>query len=316
MLAPALALLPLLALAAPPPSPAPPAAGWSAPLTVSGTLDGATASTDVLVYRPAACPDDAPEDAPRCPLVVALHGWGHTPALYRDKGNLAALAERYGLVLAVPAMGKTVYETAFYPESKKRWAPIPGTRFVGEVLLPFLRAHLRVASDRAHTAVVGYSTGGRGAVLVAERYPEFAFAGSLSGTFDLLRLDPKDGEYKIHAVIYGPRKRHADRWRLDNGVSPDLLRGLRATALYAAHGLADKVVAPDQLDALRDALAAAALPAELVTVADAGHDWDFWNAQSEPLFASLARALGLVPAPSSPVPATPSPGASDPTSPR
>lgn len=266
--------------------------GWSEPLEVEGTVDGVTASTKLLVYLPrgyAAAPDR------RFPLVVALHGWKHTPQMYRDKGNLAELADRYGVVLAVPAMGTTVYETRFYPKSRRKWGKIPGTRFVAEVVVPWVRAHYRVAEERAHTAVIGYSTGGRGAVLLAEAYPElFAFAGSLSGTFDLMRLDPKDGEYKIHAVIYGRRSKHRERWERDNCVAPERVAGLRDTVIYAAHGADDTVVHPDQLDALRAAMGEGA-KATFTRVPGYGHTWAFWNSQSEPLFAALGRALALTP---------------------
>ncbi|PKN56428.1 MAG: hypothetical protein CVU56_16170 [Deltaproteobacteria bacterium HGW-Deltaproteobacteria-14] len=266
--------------------------GWSEPLAVSGTVGGARATTRVLVYLPRGYAARAP--GRRFPLVIALHGWNHAPELYRDKGDLGAFADRYGVVVAVPAMGKTVYETRFYPESSKRWGAVPGTPFVAEVLLPTLRARYAVAEDRAHTAVIGYSTGGRGAVLLAEAYPLFAFAGSLSGTFDLTRLDPGDGEYKIHALVYGPRRRFAERWERDNVVAAERLAGLRGVAVFAAHGADDAVVHPDQLYALRDALGAGA-HATFTVAAGQGHTWAFWNSQSEALFAALGRALGLAP---------------------
>lgn len=266
---------------------------WKA-LKVTGKLDGKSQTAAVLVYTP------APEDpAKKYPLVLALHGWNHTPEMFRDKGDLARYADQYGLVLAIPAMGKTVYETAFYPESKKKWGAIPGTRWVGEVVLPYLRKNLPIYDDRAHTAVVGYSTGGRGALLLAAAYPEFAFAGSSSGTFDLMRLDPKDGEYKIHAVIYGPREQFKDRWELDNVIAPARLDKLVGTVVYAAHSGQDIVVKPDQLEALREANAARAAPQKAVSaiialVPDGGpHDWPFWVGQWELMFRTLGKTLGL-----------------------
>ncbi len=234
-----------------PPATAPAAGRWSAPVQVTGTIDGTTATAPLLVYLPAGY---ALKGERKYPLVIALPGWNHSPELFRDKGELARQADTYGVVLAIPAMGKTIYETRFYKESKRTWAPVPGTRWVGEVVLPYLRAHYAVWGDRAHTAVLGYSTGGRGAVLLAEAYPEFAFAGSLSGTFDLMRLDPKDGEYRIHANVYGPREKVPERWTLDNCITPERLAKLAGTRLFIAHGDRDKVVRRDQLDALRDAL--------------------------------------------------------------
>jgi S-formylglutathione hydrolase FrmB len=280
---------------------------WTGPVKVTGKVDGKSMTQPMLVYLPRGYPPleaRATEDPARAvkkfPLVIALHGWNHSPELFRDKGTLATYADQYGVVIAVPAMGVTIYETAMYPESKRTWGAIPGTRWVGEVILPYLRANYAVAQDRAKTAVIGYSTGGRGAVLLAEAYPEFAFAGSASGTFDLMRLDPKDGEYKIHAVVYGPRDKFKDRWELDNCVSPARLAKLTGTALWIGHSAKDRSVPPDQLDALRDAVKAVpAIQAELVMSPEGGHTWEYWNSQWAAMFAAMAKALAL-PAPARP----------------
>lgn len=272
------------------PGPAPATGHWSESVKVSGTVDGASATAPMLVYLPAGY---ASKGDRKYPLVIALPGWNHTPELFRDKGELARWADQYGVVLAVPAMGKTIYETRFYPESQGTWAAVPGARWVGKVLLPYVRTHYAVWGDRAHTAIIGYSTGGRGAVLVAEAYPEFAFAGSLSGTFDLMRLDPKDGEYRIHAIVYGPREKFPERWKLDNCISPERLAKLAGTRLFIGHGDRDKVVPPNQLDALRDALRGnTSVQAEFVMTPGAGHDWAYWNGQWGALFQAMGAALG------------------------
>jgi len=130
--------------------------------------------------------------------------------------------------------------------------------------------------------------------LLAEAYPEFAFAGSASGTFDLMRLAPKEGEYKIHAVVYGPRDKFKDRWELDNCTSPARLAKLTGTQLFIAHSSQDKSVPPDQLDALRDALKGnTAIKAEFVMAPDGGHTWEYWNGQWGAMFGAMASALGL-----------------------
>jgi S-formylglutathione hydrolase FrmB len=287
--------------------PAPDAGRWLEPVKVTGKIDGKSVTAAMLIYVPRGYPaQSAPgggSAAPpvagdkKYPLVIALHGWNHSPELFRDKGELPRWADTYGVVLAVPAMGTTIYETALYPESKRAWAAVPGTRWVGEVILPYVRSHYAVWGDRAHTAVIGYSTGGRGAVLLAEAYPEFAFAGSASGTFDLMRLDPKIGEYKIHAVVLGPRDKFKDRWELDNCTSPARLAKLAGTQLFIAHSSQDKSVPPDQLDALRDALKGNAdVKAEFVMAPDGGHTWEYWNGQWGAMFGALAKALGLSPA--------------------
>ena len=267
---------------------------WTPAVKVTGKIDDKAMTAAMLVYLPRGYTADK-----KYPLVLALHGWNHSPEMFRDKGQLARWADAYGVVLAVPNMGVTIYETALYPETTRAWGAVPGTRWVGEVILPYMRAHYAVLADRAHTAVIGYSTGGRGAVLLAEAYPEFAFAGSSSGTFDLMRLAPKDGEYKIHAVVYGPRDKFKDRWELDNCIAPARLAKLAGTQLFIAHSAKDKSVPPDQLDALRDALKGGTIQAEFVMSPEGGHTWDYWNSEWGAMFAAMAKALGL-PAPASP----------------
>ena len=297
-------VLVILAIAHPA-SASPDTGRWTDPIKVTGKIDDKAATATLLVYLPRGYPaapaggkaSSAPAadtTAKKYPLVLALHGWKHSPEMFRDKGDLARWADTYGVVLAVPTMSTTIYETRLYPESKRAWGPVPGTRWVGEVILPYLRAHYAVHTDRAHTAVIGYSTGGRGAVLLAEAYPEFAFAGSASGTFDLMRLDPASGEYKIHAVVYGPRDKFKDRWELDNCTSPERLARLDGTQLFIAHGRKDTSVPPDQLDALREALQAhPAIKAEFVMSPDGAHTWEYWNGQWEAMFKAMAAALGI-----------------------
>lgn len=240
------------------------------------------------VYLPAASSAEA-----KLPLVVALPGWSHAPELWRQKSDLAPFAEKHGCLVAIPAMGKSVYETKFYPETKSPWTAAPGTPFIGETVVPFMRAKYAVLADREHTALIGYSTGGRGAVLVAEAYAaDISFAGSVSGTYDLMRLPPADGEYKIHAAMYGSRDTFRERWELDNIITPARLEKLSGTRLFIAHGDKDPVVKPDQLDALRDALKGRDVAADFTVVPGAGHDWKLWSSQWAPMFEAAARGWG------------------------
>jgi dipeptidyl aminopeptidase/acylaminoacyl peptidase len=257
---------------------------WSDTITIEGSMDGKPCTGTLRVYRPAGYAKDK-----ALPLLIALHGWGDSAVVWMEKGELAAFADKHQVVIAAPSMGKTIYETRFYPESRGTWTTAPGTRWVGEVILPYVRANFAVRQDRAGTGVFGYSTGGRGAVLLAEAYPEFAFAGSVSGTYDLMTLQASESEYKIHEVVYGPREKFKARWELDNVVTPARLAKLGDTQLFIAHGGKDAVVKPDQLESLRSALKGRG---EYVVVPQAGHDWAFWTSQWPRLFELAAATLG------------------------
>jgi len=126
----------------------------------------------VRVYLPAGLNPSAAHTV-RAPLVVALHGWNGKAEDW-DRPEITGIADRFGLILACPSMGRTVYESRFYPETRARWGPMPGAVFLTDVLLPFLRTRLPVRHDRSGTAIIGVSTGGRGAVVAALRSKSLA----------------------------------------------------------------------------------------------------------------------------------------------
>jgi S-formylglutathione hydrolase FrmB len=263
-----------------------PSGRWSevrvtAPATLAG---GKVFHGQVLVYTPVTVGKGP------APLLLVLHGWNGTAAEWKQRAETAAVlafADERGVIVAVPTMGRTVWESRFYPESRGRWGRVPGAVWLGEVVLPRLRAVLPVRKDRGGTAILGNSTGGRGAIVLAQRYPEFGAVASLSGTYDFGRLPAAAGEHKIHAVVFGPRARFPERWREEDTVGDAKLERLRGVRLYLAHGGGDKVVGADQLRSFEQHLGRLAIPATVVIDPAAGHDWKFWGAQLRPALEAL-----------------------------
>jgi S-formylglutathione hydrolase FrmB len=242
-------------------------------------------SARVLTYVPAAC-----SLAHRCPLVLCLHGWDDRPESFRDQTDIAPLADRHGFVLAMPEMGKSVYEAAYYPETQTRWGLLPGARWVGEVVLPQMRAKLPVLGDRAHTAILGFSTGGRGAIVVSARYPEFAAAASLSGTYDLEILAPSTGEYRIHAAVFGERRTFLHRWTEEDANTPSNLEALKRVALFIGHGARDPAVPLSQARDFEQALLDSEHPSYRVVIdSAAGHSFAYWNSALPAALEAIAR---------------------------
>jgi putative tributyrin esterase len=260
---------------------------WLDTMHAVGSIDGHEVIGEVRVYVPAGY-----GSGERFPLVIALHGWDHSPAQFQAHSELGALADKHRVVVAVPDTGRSIFETSFYPQSKSRWRLAPGARLVGEVVLPWLRQNLDVKNDKAHTAIIGYSTGGRGACVLAQRYPEFAYVGSVSGTYDLMALSPKTGEYRIHKAIYGERNRFPERWDKDNVMARDELGKLSGLHLYVAHGDKDKVVPMSQLRLFEQALKGVELGSRVFVVTPGGgHDWELWNAHWPAMFEGFERSM-------------------------
>ena len=244
----------------------------------------------VRVYLPAGLNPSAAHTV-RAPLVVALHGWNGKAEDW-DRPEITGIADRFGLILACPSMGRTVYESRFYPETRARWGPMPGAVFLTDVLLPFLRTRLPVRHDRSGTAIIGVSTGGRGAVVAALRSQEFGFVASLSGTYALDILDPRSGEYAIHAAVFGPRSRFKKRWGSEDVVTSRHLKNLATTRLYLAHSGNDTVVPWAQLRAFEQALRAQGIEAQAQSVLEpeAGHTWSFWLKHIGAALSEFARS--------------------------
>lgn len=264
---------------------------WLEPMEAVGLIDGKEVRGEVRVYVPAGYEERGAKEAPY-PLVLALHGWDHSPALFADQGGLGELAEKHQVVIAVPDTGRSIFETSFYKQTKSKWTKAPGARWVGEVVLPWLRANLKVSKEPKQTAVIGYSTGGRGAFLLAALYPEFAYVGSVSGTYDLMALDPKIGEYRIHAVIYGPRDKFPERWQKDDVNTREHLARFAGLHLYVGHGDKDKSVPIEQMHLFEKALSGIKVKSKaFVTTKKGGHDWPLWNAHWPAMFEGFRKSM-------------------------
>jgi putative tributyrin esterase len=253
---------------------------WEA-ITLSAEWQGEPATGEVWVYVPSSLPASAEAAAgaeePVFPLLVALPGWNSPGSAWRDSSVLTELAEARGFVVVAPSLGRSVYEAAYYEDTRRRWSPHPGLAWVRDVVVPAVRARLPVDRRPEATAVIGYSTGGRGAALLGATTDLFGFAASLSGTFDLTAVDTESGEYRIHAAVFGSRRRNPERWLAEDCPrDPAAYAGVR---WYAAHGGADEVVPASQTGDWLAAMRGAGVPVEGEVVARAGHDWRFWNAQ-------------------------------------
>jgi enterochelin esterase-like enzyme len=263
---------------------------WVDSIKLSGTIltdDGKTVQDTgwMMVYLPAGYSDSDSYD-----LAVVLHGWGQKPEDWRDNTSIGSLADKNRIVLAVPAMGKTVYESRFYPETKFRWNTIPGTRWIGEVVLPYMKNRYPVRHHRKNTAIIGVSTGGRGAVVVSERYPDFGFCASVSGTYDLGILGNSEGEYKIHAKVFGSRDSFPERWKDEDCQNRKSVDALKDMTLFIAHGKKDPVVNISQMESFKRLLDARKIRYQAFAVDNEGHDWKFWDSQLPRIFELMSKS--------------------------
>ena len=263
---------------------------WLRDVSVTYRAGEASHRGSVHLYFPR---DYRPGKAVR--TLVLLHGYRQSPGDWELRTPAARYADEYGFVLVCPAMSTTLYESAYYPETVNRWAPVPGSRFVTEVLIPFVRERYGLARKRDLTGVYGISTGARGALLLAARNSDvFGAAAGLSGDYDAssMRRD------RILTSVYGRYEDHPERWEGEVNILA-LAERLRKTPVYLGHGTRDGVVPPQQTDLLARKLGdlrgrGRGYPCEVEREKSegAGHDWNYWGGLTPGVFAFFDRHLG------------------------
>lgn len=209
-------------------------------------------------------------------VMILLPGWRHPNSVWEKYSVLFQLAEQYGVALVMPQMGRANYLTRWYPETRgqMKWqGGIPSLLWVGRVLLPWIRE--RFGSVPLYVA--GYSTGARGAMMSATRYPVFAGAGYLSGDWDLVT-----DQGLLYRWSLGLMEKFPCRWRRDN--SKYLAYRLKDTRVYASHGLKDRTTPAGQTELMHRDLDRLKIDNVLELDASGGHNWAYWNRQFPRMF--------------------------------
>ena len=177
-----------------------------------------------------------------CRTLIVLHGYMGNQRDWETNTAIESMADQYGIVLVCPYMKNTIYETQYFPETEKKWGPMPGGLFVSEKLIPYLRNTFALAVDAGYTAIMGNSTGARGAFLVACHNPQmFGAVAGFSGDYDPVSM-PRN---RLLTWAYGPFKDFEERWKHTDNVM-ELAVNLKGIPLYITHGGKDYIVPREQ----------------------------------------------------------------------
>ena len=221
--------------------------------------------------------------------LIGLHGFkGHYMEWERATG-IEQHADKYDFIIVCPDMGATLYELQFYPETTMKWNSIPGGKWIAEILVPYLRSTFGIARDRKTTGIFGYSTGARGALLIAASYPElFGVAAGISGDYDPLTMT---GD-KLLTAVYGKYGQFKSRWETDANIVHKA-QSLKDTPIFLAHGEIDKVVPLDQTRILIVRLlqlrksTGGSYKFEYIQPKYKGHGWPFCSSVVSPMMSYL-----------------------------
>lgn len=211
--------------------------------------------------------------------VLVLPGWNFPRTEWQRKSELLLIAREKRLRLIFPEMGKSLYESRYFPETRLKWAATPGGIWVKELLIPELQRYGYLIPG-GRNFLLGLSTGGRGVALVHLANPGLFTAGAaLSGDFDQTAM-PAD---RLMSSVYGPYTSFRERWSgIDN---PRRMIKSWSMPLYLGHGRRDAVVPFSQTEDFYLALKETHPKLRLIFNAPdrAGHDFAYWGSEVRPV---------------------------------
>jgi S-formylglutathione hydrolase FrmB len=167
--------------------------------------------------------------------ILVLPGWNLKATEWCEKTKLCDKAKKQGFDLIFVEMQRSVYLKEYYPQTRQDYKSYPTrTWLMDSVVIPLVEVN--EINNSNPIFVMGLSTGGRGAAILALEYPAvFSGAASLSGDFNPILQ--KDDALMINSL--GPYAKFKDLWEGDNNIS---LRSKEfQVPLYIGHGKIDKV---------------------------------------------------------------------------
>lgn len=210
--------------------------------------------------------------------ILALPGWNFSKTDCCEKSEFCKKASEKGFILVLPEMGKSVYSGEFYKETRKDWTKYPNREWVISKMIPQLQKNYNLLKPGGNNFLYGISTGARGVALIAMNTDSIFLAGAcLSGDFDQSKL-PGDNLMKGY---YGSFEKFPERWNGTDNPSKNINK--LKIPLFIAHGKLDKVVPFDQSETFKKEIHKTR-PKQIVnfvSVENAGHDYSFWNSQTD-----------------------------------
>ena len=220
--------------------------------------------------------------------LIILHGWKLPPMELCDKTSICKKALERGYILIIPDMGKSIYSSKFFKETRKDWQIYPDFNFFTDSIIGFIHKRFSLLLPGQNSFIYGISTGGKGAIITALNLPKiFKGAASLSGDYDQTKI-PND---KIYAGFYGPISKYYERWKnFDNIVTR--IKEFNVP-VYIGHGRLDNIVPVSQSIEFYDSLTKynPGLIKTLHIDKTASHNYTYWGSEVENILNFFDRLI-------------------------
>jgi len=207
--------------------------------------------------------------------VLLLQGWSFPPNDWCVHTQICAKMINNGYNLVMPDMGKSIYHSKVYKETRVDWLKYPTRRWLVDTLFLLLNKDFHVLDSTQRNFVIGLSTGARGAVLIAMDCPKlFSGVAALSGDYDQTKM-PNDNLCKGYYGVYAKFK---SRWKLvDN---PTMRAKELVVPIYLGHGVNDKIVPVSQTVSFYKELKRQCPSLKVVLSTPLkNHDYQYWSSE-------------------------------------
>jgi S-formylglutathione hydrolase FrmB len=208
--------------------------------------------------------------------ILLLPGWNFSRKKTCEQSDFCTQAKNAGFILICPEMGKSLYASTAYPESRKDWIGFPQLRFITDTLEPYIQHTFGVLKPGQKNFIYGISTGSRGGALILEHADSlYTAAALLSGDYNQL-LDTQDNLMKGY---YGDVKQFKSRW--EGADNPSFHVDKIKAAIYLGHGKKDAVVPFAQSQSFYQLLVKNKITVQFSSPEEAGHNYNFWSTQTD-----------------------------------
>jgi len=255
-------------------------------------------------------PDGYDQSEERYPVVYLLHGYGDTERAWYTSGGLQYYIDQYAgeivpMIFVMPAAYKSYYVNRFSGD-------YPYMDMMTDELVPTIDSLFRTRKDNGSRAVMGYSMGGYGAIVLPGLRPDvFTVGVPLSMSFrtdEQYMAEPQDVFNSQWGILFGGH----------GTTGPD-----RLTSYFLQHSpfhffttgdlsrfdnvkfLIDCGDDEESLSITNDALHALMrdnLVGHEYRVRDGGHSFTYWKKSYPEAFTFISHAFSKTPHPSQPVP--------------
>jgi len=205
-----------------------------------------------------------------------LPGWNFSKDKTCQSSTFCEKALKEGFVLICPEMGKSLYASKIYSNTRKDWASYPQLKFITDTLQDYLQRFFHLLNKGERNYIYGISTGARGGALILENTSHIYKCGALlSGDYDQT-LDTADNLMK---GFYGSYKLFKERWEGTDNPAKNIDR--IHVPIYLGYGKNDKVVAPVQSESFMENLGKSKKTAVLSSKENCGHDYAYWGSETD-----------------------------------